>query len=48
MSEKHKDEKKIHKMTGKERTGWRGRGAGKKAGDLLKERGYKEILEETL
>ena len=34
-------------MMGKERKGWRGRGAGKKAGDLLKERGYKGILEET-
>lgn len=33
---------------GKERKGWRGRAAGKKAGDLLKERGYKEILEQTV
>lgn len=47
MGEKQKALKKIHKTMGKERKGRRGRGAGKKTGDLLKERGCKEILQET-
>lgn len=47
MGEKQKALKKTHKTMGKERKGRRGRGAGKKAGDLLEEHGCKEILQET-
>lgn len=46
--EKQKALKKIHKTMGKERKGRRGRGAGKKAGDLLKERAAKKFFKRHL